>query len=84
MCIRDRASTLAKVIWGRFGPLTGLIPVPGFVLKTVLGEFGDVLALSSIKIDSSKLLDSGYEFRFENLEDCFRHLLGKRTEEELQ
>ena len=81
---KEWASTLAKVIWGRFGPLTGLIPVPGFVLKTVLGEFGDVLALSSIKIDSSKLLDSGYEFRFENLEDCFRHLLGKRTEEELQ
>ena len=81
---KEWASTLAKVIWGRFGPLTGLIPVPGFVLKTVLGEFGDVLALSSIKIDSSKLLDSGYKFRFENLEDCFRHLLGKRTEEELQ
>ena len=81
---KEWASTLAKVIWGRFGPLTGLIPVPGFVLKSVLGEFGDVLALSSIKIDSSKLLDSGYEFRFENLEDCFRHLLGKRTEEELQ
>ena len=81
---KEWASTLAKVIWGRFGPLTGLIPVPGFVLKTLLGEFGDVLALSSIKIDSSKLLDSGYKFRFENLEDCFRHLLGKRTEEELQ
>ncbi|MBJ09623.1 MAG: TIGR01777 family protein [Euryarchaeota archaeon] len=81
---KEWASTLAKVIWGRFGPLTGLIPVPGFALKTVLGEFGDVLALSSIKIDSSKLLDSGYKFRFENLEDCFRHLLGKRTKEELQ
>ena len=81
---KEWASTLAKVIWGRFGPLTGLIPVPGFALKTVLGEFGDVLALSSIKIDSSKLLDSGYKFRFENLEDCFRHLLGKRIEEELQ
>ena len=81
---KEWASTLARVIWGRFGPLTGLIPVPGFVLKSVLGEFGDVLALSSIKIDSSKLLDSGYKFRFENLEDCFRHLLGKRTEEELQ
>ena len=81
---KEWASTLARVIWGRFGPLTGLIPVPGFVLKSVLGEFGDVLALSSIKIDSSKLLDSGYKFRFENLEDCFRHLLGKRIEEELQ
>ena len=78
------ASTLAKVIWGRFGKLTGLIPVPGFALKAILGEFGDVLALSSIKVDSSKLIDSGYKFRFNHLEDCFRHLLGKRTEENLQ
>ena len=58
------------------------MPVPGFVLKTFLGEFGDVLALSSIKADSSKLIDSGYEFRFEDLEECFRHLLGKRKTEE--
>ena len=78
------ASILAKVIWGRFGKLTGLIPIPGFALKTILGEFGDVLALSSIRVDSSKLIDSGYKFRFEHLEDCFRHLLGKRTAEELQ
>ena len=69
---------------GRFGKLTGIIPIPGFTLKTVLGEFGDVLALSSIKVDSSKLIDSGYKFRFEDLEDCFRHLLGKRTVEDLQ
>ena len=34
--------------------------------------------------DSSKLIDSGYKFRFEDLEDCFRHLLGKRTVEDLQ
>ena len=59
------------------------MPIPGFVLKTFLGEFGDVLALSSIKVDSSKLIDSGYEFRFDDLEDCFRHLLGKRKEEDL-
>ena len=80
---KEWASTLAKVFWGRLGKLTTLIPIPGFVLKTFLGEFGDVLALSSIKADSSKLIDSGYKFRFNNLEDCFRHLLGKRLEEDL-
>ena len=81
---KEWAATLAKVLWGRLGKLTTLIPIPGFVLKTFLGEFGDVLALSSIKVDSSKLIDSGYEFRFEELEDCFRHLLGKRNVEDLQ
>ena len=77
------AATLAKVYWGKLAKLATLIPVPGFVLKTFLGEFGDVLALSSIKVDSSKLIDSGYDFRFNDLEDCFRHLLGKRKEVDL-
>ena len=80
---KEWASTLANVFWGRLGKLTTLIPIPGFLLKTVLGEFGDVLALSSIKVDSSKLINSGYKFRFNNLEDCFRHLLGKRNVEDL-
>ena len=80
---KEWAATLAKVFWGRLGKLTTLIPVPGFILKTFLGEFGDVLALSSIKVDSSKLIESGYKFRFEDLENCFRHLLGKRKEEDL-
>ena len=80
---KEWAATLANVFWGKLGKLTTLIPVPGFILKTFLGEFGDVLALSSIKVDSSKLIDSGYKFRFNDLEDCFRHLLGRRKEEDL-
>jgi len=80
---KEWAATLAKVIWGKLGVLTTLVPIPGIILKTFLGEFGDVLALSSIKVDSSKLVESGYKFRFEDLEDCFRHLLGKRKEEDL-
>ena len=80
---KEWASTLANVVWGKLGFVSGLVSVPGFALKTFLGEFGDVLALSSIKVDSSKLANSGYKFRFEDLEDCFRHLLGKRKQEEL-
>lgn len=80
---KEWASTLANVLWGKFSIICGLVPVPGIALKTFLGEFGDVLALSSIKVDSSKLVNSGYEFRFENLEDCFRHLLGRRKQEDL-
>jgi uncharacterized protein (TIGR01777 family) len=85
-CIQqgEWASTLAKVIWGPFGKLTTLLPIPGFVLKGLLGEFGDVLALSSIRADSSKLINSGYKFRFEDLEETFRHLLGMRKPEDLQ
>ena len=78
------ASILAKVIWGSFGKLTTLIPIPAFVLRIILGEFGDVLALSSIRVDSSKLTDSGYKFRFKDLEETFRHVLGMRKTEDLQ
>tara|TARA_B100001123_G_scaffold52212_1_gene54427 strand:- start:400 stop:1881 length:1482 start_codon:yes stop_codon:yes gene_type:complete len=72
------ASVLANVFWGKLGFLTTILPVPGIILKTFLGEFGNVLALSSIRVDSTKLIDSGYKFRFEELEDCFRHVLGRR------
>jgi len=81
---KEWASTLAKVLWGKLGFVTTLLPIPGIILKAFLGEFGDVLALSSIRVNSSKLIKSGYKFRFENLEDCFRHVLGKRKEEDFQ
>ena len=71
-------------MWGKnLGLLTNLFPLPGIVVKTVMGEMGDVLLLSSNRIDSSKLIDSGYEFRFEGLERGLRHLLGMRKEEDL-
>ena len=81
---KEWASTLANVLWGKLGFVTTLLPVPGIILKMFLGEFGDVLALSSIRVNSSKLIKSGYKFRFENLEDCFRHVLGKRKKEDFQ
>ena len=75
---------VGKIMWGKnLGLLTNLFPLPRIVVKTVIGEMGDVLLLSSNRIDSSKLIDSGYEFRFENLEEGLRHLLGLRKEEDL-
>jgi uncharacterized protein (TIGR01777 family) len=79
---KEWALTLANVLWGKLGFVTTLLPIPGIILKTFLGEFGDVLALSSIRVNASKLIKSGYKFRFENLEDCFRHVLGRRKRED--
>ena len=82
---KDFASTLGKIMWGpRLGFMTNLIPLPAFVVKSIMGEMGDVLLLSSNRIDSSKLIDSGYKFRFENLENGLRHILGMKREEDLQ
>ena len=81
---KNFAKTLGKIMWGKnLGLLTNLFPLPRIVVKTVMGEMGDVLLLSSNRIDSSKLIDSGYEFRFENLENGLRHLLGMRKEVDL-
>ena len=38
---------------------------------------GEILLLASNKINSNKIIESGYEFRHERLEDALRHLLGK-------
>ena len=51
-------------------------PVPGIVLKTVLGEMADSLLLHGQRAIPRKLMDSGYKFRFpklpEALADIFR------------
>lgn len=53
------------------------LPVPGFMIKKIFGEFANATLLSSTRIRPTKLLDSGYEFRFPNLEFALKHTLGK-------
>lgn len=59
-----------------FSYRTSWAPVPGFVLKTVLGEMADSLLLGGQRVIPVKLLESGYKFRFpklpEALADIFR------------
>lgn len=44
-----------------------IIPAPAFGLKLVMGEMADALLLSSTRAIPKKLLDSGYEFKDEDL-----------------
>jgi hypothetical protein len=37
----------------------------------------DELLLASARVEPTRLLDSGYEFRHPNLEDALRHVLGR-------
>ncbi len=76
---KEFASALGHVLWR-----PSFAPLPGFIVKGVMGEMGEVLLMSSNRIDSSKLINSGYEFRFEGLENGLRHILGMRKKEELQ
>jgi NAD dependent epimerase/dehydratase family enzyme len=53
-----------------------VFPLPAPVARMVLGDFADEMLLASIRADSTKLRESGYEFRYPELEGALRHLLG--------
>ena len=64
---RAAAEVLDKPLW--------LPHVPGFVLKTVLGERSQ-LVLGSQRVSSQKLQEVGFRFSYPNLKPALEHLLG--------
>jgi uncharacterized protein (TIGR01777 family) len=69
---RDFAKTLGRSI-GR----PALFPAPAFALRMGLGEMADALLLASSRVEPRRLLDSGYRFRFTDLEAFFNYSLGR-------
>ncbi len=51
--------------------------IPSLLLRVLFGEMADETLLSSARVMPSKLLSSGYEFQFSELETSLRNLLGK-------
>lgn len=58
--------------------LPAFIPVPEFIVKTVFGEMGEVLMLSSIKCTSSKLNE--FEFKYPTIRESLNNQLGTSVE----
>jgi uncharacterized protein (TIGR01777 family) len=54
-----------------------VFPVPAWALRLVLGEMADQLVLASQRVIPQRLTDSGYEFRYPELEGALRHGLGR-------
>jgi uncharacterized protein len=54
-----------------------LVPVPPPALRLALGQFAEEGLLFSQRAVPKRLLDSGYTFRFPQLEPALRHLLEK-------
>jgi uncharacterized protein len=54
-----------------------VFPLPAPLARMVLGDFADEMLLASIRADSTTLRESGYEFRYPELEGALRHLLGR-------
>ena len=72
-----RQGDFAKIL-GKVLNRTSFARLPGWLVSSIMGEMGRSLLLSSTKVDVSKLISSGYQFRFEKLEDSLQHLLGRR------
>ena len=52
-----------------------VLPLPRFVVETFFGEMGREAMLASFRVKPSRLLESGFKFRFPELEPALRHLL---------
>ncbi|MBN2329236.1 MAG: TIGR01777 family oxidoreductase [Candidatus Omnitrophica bacterium] len=58
------------------------IPAPAFAIRSLLGEMGEALLLSSARVMPRRLMDAGFTFRHANLQDALNHVLGiKRGDE---
>jgi hypothetical protein len=64
------AATLSRALGARPG-----LPIPAFLLRLMVGEMADALILASRRIEPRRLLATGYQFRFSQLEAALRHEL---------
>ncbi len=68
---REFAATLGSVV-GR----PALLPAPAFALRAALGEMADALLLASTRVEPRVLTAAGYRYRFTDLAETLRYLLG--------
>ncbi len=65
------ASTLKKPLW--------LPAVPAFLMRVILGEMHTILSNSN-RMDSSRIIDSGFTFKFTELSTALAHLYGRKKQ----
>jgi uncharacterized protein len=54
-----------------------IFPLPAPAARLMLGEVADALLLASQRMEPARLKESGYEFRYPELEGALRHLIGR-------
>lgn len=65
-------------VLGRLLRRPTILAMPAVIVKAMFGEMADELLLSSARVSSTKLLESGYEFKYPELELALRHVLDGR------
>ena len=61
-----------------------LLPAPATALRLALGEMADALLLASTRVRPTRLIESGYRFRFTDLEELLRYQLGRERLESVE
>jgi uncharacterized protein len=54
-----------------------IFPVPAFAARLAFGQMADELLLASTRVQPVKLLETGYAFRYPELEGALRHVLSE-------
>jgi uncharacterized protein (TIGR01777 family) len=67
---REFTRTLGRVLWR-----PTVVPVPAFAVRLLMGEMGRELLLASTRVEPRRLLATGYQFQFPELEGALRHVL---------
>ena len=52
-----------------------VLPLPGIIVKLMMGEFAEEVLLKGQRVFPKKLLDAGFTFNHPDLPDALRHLL---------
>ncbi len=55
-----------------------IFPMPAFAARLALGEMADELLLCSNRVEPKKLQETGFQFKYPELEAALRHVLGRR------
>lgn len=55
-----------------------ILPLPGFVVKTLFGEMGEEMLLGGVKAYPAKLVQSGFEFNHGTIDDAIESALNEK------
>ena len=65
---REFTKTLGRVL-----KRPAVIPVPVLAVRLLFGEMGEAILLASARVEPTRLMAGGYQFRYPRLEDALRH-----------
>jgi uncharacterized protein (TIGR01777 family) len=68
-----RNKNLADAI-GKVLQRPSFMPTPGFMIRLILGEFGDVL-LKGQRVIPRRLMESGFKFRYPDIEEALKNIM---------